>query len=226
MYRAMSWATDFTLTVDKPNTDSFAPKGGWKSEGVISPWTTGAAASVKVEELPAYQTDEVLKKRYGIELAKAKNAFEAGCTIFGEETSKALWVSFNWLYDPIVVASRDAYLKTLELSSKPLDREQLAAKVLALADEKIERNGVMIPTIEAKERINALKLYSDILGYTGKVEIDNSTNTVTHNEMTIKFVKADSKPVVVDNAPNVKSEMTNDDTALPVTLKLVSGGQR
>ncbi len=218
----MSWASDFHLTIEKPNTEAFAPKGGWKQEGVISPWTTGAIANQKIEEIPAYQTDEALKKQFGIELAKSSNPFEAACKMFGsEETSKALWVSFHWLVDPIVVASRDIYLKTLELSQPPLDREQLAAKVLALADEIILKNGVMVPTIEAKERINALKLYSDILGFTGKVEIDQSTKSFTHNELTIKLVKAEEKkPVVINNAPNVKSEMTNE-LPSPINLKLV-----
>lgn len=219
----MSWAENFTFAVDKPNTDAAVPVEGWGKDGVISPWTTGAASNKATEQIPAYQTDEILKQRFGIELAKSKNPFEAGCKVFGEETSKALWASFNWLHDPVVVASRDAYLKTLELSAKPLDREQLAAKVLALAEEKVERNGVMVPTIEAKERINAFKLYSDIMGYTGKVEIDNSTKNFTHNEMTIKLVKADNQPHVIDNAPNAKSEMTNSEVeGLPIKLKLVS----
>jgi hypothetical protein len=223
----MSWASDFHFTVDpKPKTDVFAPSGGWSD--IVSPWTAGSvAAEQQIQKaIPEYQSDENLKKAFGIELAKSKNPFEAGCKVFGEDTNKALWASFNWLTDPIVIASRDVYLKTLEFSAAPLDREQLAAKVLALADEKIERNGVMIPTIEAKERINALKLYSDIMGFTGKVEIDNSTKNFTHNELTIKLVKADAKkPLVVDNAPNVKSEMPNDNS-LPVTLKLVSGVSR
>lgn len=201
----MSWASDFTFKVE-PETKP-------------SPWAVGAASNKE-----EYQTDEKLKQQFGIELAKTKTPFEAGCKLFGEETNKALWVSFNWLHDPVVVASRDAYLKTLELSAKPLDREQLAAKVLAFADEKIERNGVMIPTIDAKDRIAAFKLYSDIMGYTGKVEIDNSTKNFTHNEMTIKLVKADSKPIVIDNAPNVKSEMTNEASGIPIKLKLVSNG--
>lgn len=201
----MTWATDFSFKVDPP--------------AAVSPWAVGGASAKE-----KYQSDENLKRQYGIELAKANNPFEAGCKIFGEETSKSLWASYNWLNDPIVIASRDAYLKNLELCSKPLDREQLAAKVLALVDEKIERAGVLIPTIEAKDRIAALKLYSEILGFTGKVEIDNSTKNFTHNEMTIKLVKADSKPVVIDNAPNSKSEMTNEPLELPVKLKLVSNG--
>lgn len=198
----MSWATEFKFTIEP-----------------ASPWVAGAASSKD-----DYQTDEKLKQHFGIELAKSKNPFEAGCKVFGEETSKALWASFNWLHDPVVVASRDAYLKTLELSVKPLDREQLAAKVLILAEgEKVERNGVLVPTVTPDDRIKAFKLYSDIMGYTGKVEIDNSTKNFTHNEMTIKLVKADNQPHVIDNAPNIKSEMTNSEVeGLPIKLKLVS----
>lgn len=190
---------------------------------LASPWATGAASAK--EEAPSYQSDENLKKQYGIELAKAQNPFEAGCKLFGEETNKALWVSFNWINDPIVVASRDIYLKTVELSQPLLDREQLAAKVLVLAEgEKILINGKLIATVEPKDRLAAYKLYSDIAGYTGKVEIDNSVKNITNNELTIKLVRAeDKKPVVIDNAPNIKSEIVNEDQS-PIKLKLVAAG--
>lgn len=190
------------------------------SPALASPWATGAASAK--EEAPAYQSDENLKKQYGIELAKAQNPFEAGCKLFGEETSKALWVSFNWINDPIVVASRDIYLKTVELSQPLLDREQLAAKVLVLAEgEKILINGKLIATVEPKDRLAAYKLYSDIAGYTGKVEIDNSVKNITNNELTIKLVRAENaKPVVVvDNTPNAKSEIANVES--PIGVKLV-----
>jgi len=211
-YEMQPWITSPSFKV--PNTEA------------ASPWAIGGAA-VK-EEAPAYQSDENLKKQYGIELAKAQNPFEAGCKLFGEETNKALWVSFNWVNDPIVIASRDIYLKTVELSQPLLDREQLAAKVLVLAEgEKILINGKMIATVEPKDRLAAYKLYSDIAGYTGKVEIDNSVKNITNNELTIKLVKAeDKKPVVIDNnAPNSKSEMTNEeDQQSPIKLKLVAAG--
>lgn len=205
----MSWASNFTFTVDKPDE----PK-------VVAPW-------VKVEA-PAYQSDENLKKQYGIELAKASNPFEASCKVFGEDTGKALWAASNWIMDPVVLATRDAYLKTLELSQPPLDREQLAAKVLALAEgEKVLINGVMRPTIEAKDRHSFFKLYSEILGYTGKVEIDNSTKTInnTNNELKIVLVRAtDTKPTILNEAPNVKSEIANV-TGLPSpVIKLVKAG--
>ncbi len=206
-----AWAKDFSFNAN-----------GWPAATpVVSPWA-------KVEA-PAYQSDENLKKSYGIELAKSEsgNAFEAACKLFkDDETNKALWVSFNWLSDPVVIASRDIYLKTVALDTPLLDKNQLAAKVLALADEKILKNGVYLPTIEAKDRIAALKLYSEIAGYTGKVEVDNSITNNTLNEMTLKFVRPeDKKPVTIDNAPNknlnVKSEILNE---LPISLKLVKAG--
>lgn len=215
------WITSPSFVVEPSKADVFAPKDGWKKEGVTSPWTVGAVK----EEAPAYQSDDNLKKQYGVELAKCANPFEAGCKIFGEETNKALWVSFNWLTDPLVIASRDLYLKTVELSQPLLDRQQLAAKVLILAEgEKVLINGKMIATVEPKDRLAAYKLYSDIAGYTGKVEIDASTTNNTINEITVKLVRAEDKkqPVVIDNAPNVKSEMTNSPN-VPM-IKLVKAG--
>lgn len=218
----MTWVLppNATFTVEeKPKSDVFAPAGGWAaSVPPASPWATKPAPK------PSYQEDEGLKKQFGIELAKAANPFEAACKIF-VDTSQALWASTNWLNDAIVVASRDIYLKTVELNQPPLDKNQLAAKVLALADEKILKDGVWRPTIEAKDRIAALKLYSEIQGYTGKVEIDNSVTNNTLNEMTIKLVRAeDKKPVTITQASNVKSEILNENQASPISLKLVKAG--
>ena len=191
----------------------------------ISPWSI-AAPVAEPKPAPEYQNDENLKKDYGIELAKSTNHLDAAFKIAGDDTSKAMWMSFHWPHDPIVIASRDIYLKTLEISKPVLDREQLAAKALAIADEKVLKNGVFVPSIEAKDRLAAIRLYSDIVGYTGKVEIDNSNNKTTIKEMVVKLVKAeDKKPaIVIDNAPNVKSE--NVEHASPITLKLVSGASR
>ena len=200
----------------KPPTDSFKvePSGWSQPSSSVAPWSLQPAQQPPNPILEAYQTDELLKKKYGIELAKAVNPFEAACKLFNEaDTHKALWISFHWIGDPVVAASRDVYLKIVELSAPVLDRQQIAAKALAIADEKVLKNGVMVPTVEAKDRLAAIRLYSDIIGYTGKVEIDNSVNNNTINEITVKLVKADPiKPVVViDNTPNlnVKSQMTH-----------------
>ncbi len=214
-----------TLTIERPKADVFAPTGGWNDKlNTKSPWQNGA---IQQAPKPAYQDDENLKKQFGIELAKATNSFDAALKLFPDDTSKSLWISYHWITDPIVIAARDVYLKTMELSSVPLDREQLAAKVLALSEEKIlsPKFGCMVPTIEAKDRIAALKLYSEILGYTGKVEIDNSTKTII-NELTVKLVRPEAKAAsIINQAPNIKSEILNENPS-PITLKLVSGNSR
>lgn len=221
----MSWANTFHFEVDpEPKKDVFAPSGGWGSVvAPVSPWTAGSIASQQqiAKVIPEYQTDENLKKLYGIELAKTKNPYEAAKTVLGEN-DQAVWASFNWLSDPVVIAAKDVYLKTLEVSVPALDREQLAAKVLALAEgEKVNIDGVERSTVEAKDRIAAFKLYSEILGYTGKVEIDNSIKTnITNNELKVVLVKAEiPKPVL--QAPNVKSEILNENMPSPISLKLV-----
>jgi hypothetical protein len=210
------WVTSPSFVISKPNTEAFAPVGGWNEQIITkAPWVKEIA--------PAYQSDENLKKSFGIELAKTTNPLDAACKLFPDDQTKALWISFNWLHDPLVIASRDIYLKTLELSSPPLDKEQLAAKVLALADEKIlsPKLGVVVPTVEAKDRIAAYKLYSEIMGYTGKVEIDNSTKTINHNEMTIKLVKAaETKEVQLAPKPKIENDVSSNS---PITLKLVGG---
>ena len=225
----MSWTPPAdSFTIEKTHVEVFAPAGGWNDKiDPKSPWQKGA---IQQAPIPAYQTDEKLKKLYGIELAKVSNPLDAAGKIFPDDNSKSLWISFNWIADPVVIASRDIYLKTLELNSPPLDREQLAAKVLALAEEKIlsPKFGCLVPTIEAKDRVAAYKLYSDILGFTGKVEIDNSIKNITNNELTIKLVKPEAKEVakVIDQAPNVKSEIAKEIRSLPINLKLVGGVSR
>ncbi len=223
----MSWSKPIgSFTVEKPNAEVFAPAGGWNDAvDAKSPWQDGA---IQQAPKPAYQDDENLKKQFGIELAKAANSFDAANMLFPDDTSKSLWISYHWINDPVVIAARDVYLRTVEVSSPPLDKAQLAAKVLALAEEKIlnPRLGVLVAAIEAKDRIAALKLYSEILGFTGKVEIDNSTKTFTHNELTIKLVKPEIKsPAVIAQVPNIKSEILNENPS-PITLKLVGGNSR
>ena len=218
-----------SFVVERPKTDIFAPSGGWNER--IDPKSPWQKETIQQAPKPSYQDDSGLKNRFGVELAKVSNPLDAASKIFPDDNSKALWISFNWLNDPVVIAARDIYLKTVELSSPPLDREQLASKVLALAEEKIlsHKLGCLIPVAEAKDRIAALKLYSDILGYTGKVEIDQSVKNITNNELIIKLVKPEAKEVakVIDHAPNVKSsEILNKASSLPISLKLVSGVSR
>ena len=163
-----------------------------------------------------FDCDESLKKAFGRELVKHR-PFEAACKVIPESTTKALWVSSNWINDPIVVEALEI-LKAAELNKPILDKEQLAAKVLQFAEEK-NADGTRY-LVEAKDRIAALKLYSEIAGYTGKVDIDASTKNFTHNEMVIKLVKPDvKKEAKVIETKHI--EETAIENPLPLKIKLV-----
>lgn len=190
----------------------------------VAPWQT--TPPVAAPWRPACADNSDAKIAFGIEWAKQPDAFKAALIVLKDEVPASLWVSQNWVKDPIVTANRDAYLKAAKAADKPLTKEELLCKVLAFADEK-DMHGR--PTVEAKERLNAHKLYAEISGFIGKVDINASTTTInnTNNAMKILLVKPDNKveePKVIE-ASNTKSEMTNEDQ-LPIKLKLVGGGTR
>jgi len=158
------------------------------------------------------------KQHFGLELAKKhRNSFEAACVVFPSDPTRALWIVNNWMNDPIVTEARET-LKAAELNKPILDKEQLAAKVLQFAEEK-NADGTKY-LVEAKDRIVALKLYSEIAGYTGKIDIDASTKNFTHNEMVIKLVKPDVKKEakVIEAKPIDETLIENP---LPLKIKLV-----
>ena len=140
--------------------------------------------------------------------------------------SKALWVASNWLNDPIVIASRDAYTQTLQEQQKPLDKQTLLAKILAFHDEK-DINGK--PLVDAKERLNALRLYSEVSGFTGKIDINASTNNTVNNNVNkftkIVLVSPEKEPETIEQASNIKSKMQNENIP-SIPLKLVGGVNR
>ena len=118
-----------------------------------------------------YRTDPEKKRLYGLALATGAKPFEAALKVF-DDTNKALWVSQNWANDPIVLEA-----KAIEPvnNEKLLDKEQLASKFLLIFNEK-DPSGRFYAN-EAKDRIAALKVYAEICGYIGKVEIDASNKT-------------------------------------------------
>jgi hypothetical protein len=189
------------------------PPWGYPDAFEVSPWQ---APAKPVEPLrPDFADDEALKTAFGIALGQGLDSFNAGASLFKTgEVAKALWVSVNWIKDPIVIGSRDSYLRTLKKQEKPLDKEELLAEVLSSARD----------AIEDKDRVAFFKLYSEIAGFTGpKVNVDASTNFNTNNFATIKLVKGeDAKPSI---APNIQSKIQNEEIPLP-KLKLVSGVSR
>lgn len=196
------------------------PEGSFSVEPLPSakpsPWVLMPTADVPKTVEPAWRSDEGLKKQFGIELAKHPKPFDAALKVFGADTNAALWASFNWLHDPLVVASRDTYAQNIELSEKLLDKDQLAARLLKFADERDPTGRFYI--CEAKDRLAALKLYAEVQGFTGKLSIDASTNNFTNNELKLVLVPAPEKETkVIEAEPEELSA-----PILPLNLKLVN----
>lgn len=188
-----------------PDTFEVQPPLGW---GKALTWPKPVEAPK-----PSWADDEARKKLFGVELAKHDTAFQAACAMF-EDTSQALWASHHWINDPIVLASKDLYNEAI--NSNLLDKDALAIKLLKFSDEK-GPNGY--PTIDAKDRLAALRLYAEIRGYIGKVEIP-ANNTYNDNRvMKILLVKPDNQ-----NNKIVDAKATQDQPELqPITgIKLVS----
>ena len=152
----------------------------------------------------------------GIELAKYP-AFKAACEIFGEDTNTAVWVAQNWINDPIVIAAKDKYLEAANVSQTLLDKDQLARKLLTMAEEKNANNTFYL--LDGKDRLAALKLYAEVRGYTG-TKIDPSNTTFIHNQMTIKVVSPEPKEPKIKTIDN-NEEIQNTNSISPLKLKLV-----
>lgn len=163
---------------------------------------------------PVIPNAEEKKHLFGIELAKC-TPFEAACNIFGDDTNTAVWVSQNWLNDPIVVASKDKYLEAADTSQTLLDKSQLGRKLLTMAEEKNASNTFYL--LDGKDRLKALELYSKIMGYSND-KPDPSINNFVHNQMTIKLVSAEKEP----KAKTIDNEDTSNlNIKSPIKLKLV-----
>ncbi len=122
---------------------------------------------------------------------------------------------------PDISVAIDPLVQQPSATPQPLlDKETFAARLLAIADEAIERNGQRHFVHEAKDRHAFLKLYAETMGFVGqKALIDASTN-FTNNEMKVILVKPDKKqeteiikPVIEHN-----EEITN---ITPLRIKAV-----
>lgn len=154
--------------------------------------------------------DEV-KQKFGLALGQGKNPFDAALLATNNNTNVALYVSQRWLLDPIVVASRDLYTKTVHNSNELLDADELASKLLEMAEERNASNSFYM--LEGRDRLKCLELYAKIRGYDKSIgpSISNTTNN-----MIVKFVAPERKePTIIDNQNDLN-------TKSPIKLKLVS----
>jgi hypothetical protein len=176
-------------------------------QSTVAPWP-----------IAEWQADPDKKRQFGIELAKHEKAFDAALIVY-EDAGRSLWASQNLLNDPIVIGARDAYTNQVDLSENLLDKNQLALKLLKISEEKDPSGRFYL--LEGKDRIATLKLYAEVQGYIGKINIDASTNSFVNNELKIVLVKAPTKeePKVVEH-----KEINNNlnINPLPLNIKLVN----
>lgn len=156
------------------------------------------------------------KHLFGVELAK-HSAFQAACNIFKDDTNTALWVSHNWVNDPVVVAAKDKYLEAADTSQVLLDKSQLARKFLTMAEEKNASNSFYL--LDGKDRLKALELYAKISGYLDSKPDPTLTQNFVHNSMTIKLVDPKTKEEKNKQIDNNEAEIINKNS--PLKLKLV-----
>jgi hypothetical protein len=171
----------------------------------VAPWPTAE-----------WQADPEKKRLFGIELAKHEKAFDAALVVY-DDAGRSLWASQNLLTDPIVIGAKDAYLNQVDLTENLLDKNQLAARLLKFADEKDPSGRFYI--LEGKDRLATLKLYAEVQGFIGKVNIDASTNSYVNNELKILLVKAPTK----EEPRVVEQEIINNNSNIniPSNIKLV-----
>ena len=164
---------------------------------------------------PIIENAEEKKRLFGLALAKFP-AFKAACEIFPDDTNTALYISHNWVNDPIVAASKDKYLEAADTSQALLDKDQLARKLLNMADEKNQSNTFYL--LDGKDRLKALELYAKVKGYTDTKADPLLTQNFVHNSMTIKLVEPEKKEQKIIDPIN---EDPIQNTNSPLKLKLV-----
>jgi hypothetical protein len=100
-----------------------------------------------------------------------------------------------------------------------LDKQGLAAKLLEYAEEKIVRGGQVHYANDAKDRLGFLRLYAEVMGFSGKA-IDSSANNFTNNEMKVVLVSPESKHEIktVETGVDKVEEAT---TVIPLRIKAV-----
>ena len=162
---------------------------------------------------PKIEDEAEVKKLFGMALGQGKQAFEAALQACDNKQNIALYISQRWLTDPIVVAAKDLYLKTIQNTNSLLDAEELAARLLEMAEERNASNTFYM--LEGKDRLKALELYAKIRGYDKSVS--PSSQTFIQNTMTIKLVEPEKK--VIDNTPVIEPEPVTNIS--PIKLKLV-----
>ena len=146
---------------------------------------------------PLIENETELKKAFGSQLGLGKQSFDAACEVCGSNTAQALYISQHWLNDPVVLAAKEIFIKTVHNSNTLLDAEELAAKLLQMANEKNASNTFYL--LEGKDRLKALELYAKVRGFDKSVA---PTTNITFKQMVVKFVEPKKEEKIIDQLPD------------------------
>lgn len=171
---------------------------------------------------PSWHQDEEKKRLFGVELAKNNNGFEAALVVFNDNANDALWASAYWIGDPLVLATKDLYLKNIAVQSKLLDKETFAARLLTMAEEKHPVSQLYY--MDAKDRLKAMELYGDTQGFFAKdqPQLQINNNIVNDNSLTVKYIRPEEKEKTnnyeetIDEAETIEI----DESLPPLDLKV------
>lgn len=159
---------------------------------------------------PVIANEDEVKRAFGIALAEGKNPFDAALAATNNNTNLALYVSQRWLNDSIVVEARK---NTVHNSKELLDAEELAARLLEMAEERDRNNLFYI--LEGKDRIKCLELYAKVRGF--EKAVLPTGNTFIQNTMTIRLVEPEKKVIESKSVEEVLEPINTS----PIKLKLV-----
>jgi hypothetical protein len=162
---------------------------------------------MSVEHSPEYE----LKKLFALgTLQRPEGAFQVALEIFGTDTSRALRASSQWPSDPEVLELKDKLLADHGERAFMPSKEQLARKVMEFADERLP-SGVF--RHDGKDRVAALRLYGDIMGFIEKpgIAIDNRQGPFVHNVLVVKDFGTDEawENAALDNQERLTRESAN-----------------
>lgn len=177
---------------------------GWPSVFEVKPLKSVAITA------PAWQHDFEKKQEFGRLIKQGLKPFEAAIKIFMNDNSAALWAANHWPNDQAVKAIVSQEEKDLKL----LDKEAIAAKVMAFVDEKDSSGRFYIN--EGQDRLKALELYAKICGYITNQPIPIAQTLNDNRRMEIVLVSPEKKQ---DNSIVQNIEETTVETLdLPVKL--------
>lgn len=112
----------------------------------------------------------VLKREFALAmlkkpLCKPQDSYDIGTAIFGGDTVSAMRAGSSWPSDPDVLRLKSELLKEFGKEHFLPSRDELARRILDIAEEKVLTGSGEIFRNDAKDREKLLRLYAEVRGY-------------------------------------------------------------